>query len=304
MEGNFRNSVVRQPLTRKCWPNRGWQPRGEHYGYATKQNKINKYLTRSQRIRPGPNTDSQGGSLGEITEHVEPVKQQIAGSKGLNKTKPEECQVCKKRFKSERGVRIHQGKSGCKSVLGLNRIKMSKPVVGDIQESHHRDFSCTIKPELAANTSRNEDLDTYSESSGKTEITLTQDISNKLKELRGVLVIDDQYESDIQHSILVEEAEYRDSRKKRACEQKILVIENDRENEIRESVLTLEEESDTSEDHTAPTSPEENSSKERKAITEKEKESLYDSDEDLIELTKRMNEIDITDVRHDLNLIG
>ena len=68
------------------------------------------------------------------------MKQQIAGSKGMN-TKPEECEVCKKSFKSARGVKIHQGKSGCKVALGQNRFVKSKPVAGDFQESHHRDFS-------------------------------------------------------------------------------------------------------------------------------------------------------------------
>ena len=64
------------------------------------------------------------------------MKQQIAGSKGMN-TKPEECEVCKKSFKSARGVKIHQGKSGCKVALGQNRFVKSKPVAGDFQESHH-----------------------------------------------------------------------------------------------------------------------------------------------------------------------
>ena len=155
-------------------------------------------------------------SLGEITEHVEPVKQQIAGSKGLNKTKPEECQVCKKRFKSERGVRIHQGKSGCKSVLGLNRIKMSKPVVGDIQESHHRDFSCASKPEKAANTSSTGGPDTHSEvkSRSTADITLSQEITCKLREIRKeseILIIDDDTEEGIQQSILEAEERFYES---------------------------------------------------------------------------------------------
>ena len=43
---------------------------------------------KNQRQRPGQNTDSQGGSLGEILEHGEAVNQQIADSTGLE-TKPD-----------------------------------------------------------------------------------------------------------------------------------------------------------------------------------------------------------------------
>ena len=75
------------------------------------------------------------------------MNQQIAVSKGLNTTKTEKCQVCLKSFKSVRGVKIHQGKSGCKIALGHNRFDKSKPEVGDIREPHHSDFSYTNKPE-------------------------------------------------------------------------------------------------------------------------------------------------------------
>ena len=139
------------------------------------------------------------------------MNQQIADSNGLNTTKPEKCQVCLKSFKSARGVRIHQGKSGCKTALGHNRFVKSKPVVGDIREPHHSDFSYTNKPEEVASTSSIEDLSTCSESKKGGEITLTQEITSKLRELRKeceILIIDDKVEEDIQLSILAEEAKF------------------------------------------------------------------------------------------------
>ena len=139
------------------------------------------------------------------------MNQQIAVSKGLNTTKTEKCQVCLKSFKSVRGVKIHQGKSGCKIALGHNRFDKSKPEVGDIREPHHSDFSYTNKPEEVASTSSIEDLSTCSESKKGGEITLTQEITSKLRELRKeceILIIDDKVEEDIQLSILAEEAKF------------------------------------------------------------------------------------------------
>ena len=147
------------------------------------------------------------------------MNQQIADSNGLNTTKPEKCQVCLKSFKSARGVRIHQGKSGCKTALGHNRFVKSKPVVGDIREPHHSDFSYTNKPEEVASTSSIEDLSTCSESKKGGEITLTQEITSKLRELRKeseILVIDDKVEEDIQLSVLAEEAHYNSKEMKAA----------------------------------------------------------------------------------------
>ena len=145
------------------------------------------------------------------------MKQQIAGSNGQNKTKPEKCQVCLKSFKNERGVKIHQSKSGCKPTLKQNCIYKSKPVAGAIQEPNHSDFPHTSKPEQAASTSNMEGLNsTCSESKMEEGITLTQEITFKLREIRkdcGVLVIDDQTEKDIQRSILEEEDQYSDRRK-------------------------------------------------------------------------------------------
>ena len=160
--------------------------------------------------------DSQGGSLGEIKDNGESASQQVAGSNGKTHNKQEKCNVCKRTFKGARGVRIHQGKSGCKSALGQNRIVKSKPVVGEIQESHHRDFSCASKPEKAANTSSTGGPDTHSEvkSSSTTDITLSQEITCKLREIRKeseILIIDDDTEEGIQQSILEAEERFIES---------------------------------------------------------------------------------------------
>ena len=161
---------------------------------------------KNQRQRPGQNTDSQGGSLGEILEHGEAVNQQIAGSTGL-KTKPDECAVCKKRFKGARGVRIHQAKSGCKAALGQDRVKKSKPVAGEFQESNHSDFSSNkVSPVRTSCAPSSYNLDTSSgNKSCETQQTLSQEVLCKIKELRReaeVLVIDDDNEAEIQSSIL------------------------------------------------------------------------------------------------------
>ena len=161
---------------------------------------------KNQRQRPGQNTDSQGGSLGEILEHGEAVNQQIAGSTGLE-TKPDECAVCKKRFKGARGVRIHQAKSGCKAALGQDRVKKSKPVAGEFQESNHSDFSSNkVSPVRTSCAPSSYNLDTSSgNKSCETQQTLSQEVLCKIKELRReteVLVIDDDNEAEIQSSIL------------------------------------------------------------------------------------------------------
>ena len=180
------------------------------------------------------------------------MKQQIAGSKGMN-TKPEECEVCKKSFKSARGVKIHQGKSGCKVALGQNRFVKSKPVAGDFQESHHRDFSSKnlASRQGAANTSSTKSLDTCSEEpvyDRNTAPTLSQEITKRIRELRKeaeILVIDDDIEIDIQNSILVEEEEaQRTAGRRREIENEsqneIIVIEDVNEKEIRESIMEPE----------------------------------------------------------------
>ena len=177
------------------------------------------------------------------------MKQQIAGSNGQNKTKPEKCQVCLKSFKNERGVKIHQSKSGCKPTLKQNCIYKSKPVAGEIQEPNHSDFPHTSKPEQAASTSSIEGLNsTCSESKMEEGITLTQEITFKLREIRkdcGVLVIDDQTEKDIQRSILEEEDQYSDRRKYKRVSRE---LENEKVKDLIE--ISSEEESDTLDGHT------------------------------------------------------
>ena len=228
---------------------------------------MNKYITRIQRNRPSLTTDSQGGRLGESIDYGEPASQQVAGSKGKNNRKPEECEVCGKIFKGARGVRIHQGKSGCKSARGQNRIVKSKPVVEDFRETHHSDFFCSNKPETAAMTSSTNGLNTCSEKATNSielemtlsqdityrlkeirkaperepEMTLSQDIACKLKEIRkesDVLIIVDETEEDIQNSIREEEAAQHANRnmkrRRTECDDKVLIIENAIEREIRE----------------------------------------------------------------------
>ena len=183
-------------------------------------------------------------------------------------------------------MRIHQGKSDCKSALGQNRVVESKPVVEDFRETHHSDFFCSNKPETAARTSSTNGLNTCSEKATNSielemtlsqdityrlkeirkapdrepEMTLSQDIACKLKEIRkesDVLIIVDETEEDIQNSIREEGAAQhanRNVKKRRAeCDDKVLIIENAIEREIRESILISDEESwmrDSSEDDT------------------------------------------------------